>query len=146
MSATTQIIMGSLLLLVCSAIHIVLLVSVIGFLGRMGGRPRRRSLPSHWMFPTTVAFAAVIVAHTIQVWLWAISFVALSVLDRFSDALYFSLVTYTTVGYGDVTVGPGTRLYAAMAAVTGLLNFGLSTAFLVGLFSRLLPDDHGTGR
>ena len=55
------------------------------------------------------------------------------------------LVTYTTVGYGDVIVGPDYRLFAAMAAVTGLLNFGLSTAFLVGLFGRLLPDDPGRG-
>jgi len=63
------------------------------------------------------------------------------VLPDFSDALYFLLITYTTVGYGDVTVGPDYTLYAAMAAVTGLLNFGLSTAFLVGLFTRLLPAE-----
>jgi hypothetical protein len=30
-------------------------------------------------------------------------------------------------------------MFGAMAAVTGLLSFGLSTAFLVGLLSRLLP-------
>ena len=134
-----QIVTGSLLLLICSALHIALLVSVIGFLGKMGRRSTRRALPTHWVFPTAIAFAVVILAHTIQVWIWAVSFIALSTLSDFSDALYFSLVTYTTVGYGDVTVGPDHRLYSAMAAVTGLLNFGLSTAFLVGLFTRLLP-------
>ncbi|MGI9356583.1 MAG: potassium channel family protein [Rhizobiaceae bacterium] len=139
-----QIVTGSFLLLVCSALHIVLLVSVIGLLGRMGHRTNSRSLPRYWVFPTAIAFAAVILAHTIQVWLWALSFIAFSVLPDFSDALYFSLVTYTTVGYGDVTVGPDHRLYAAMAAVTGLLNFGLSTAFLVGLFTRLLPREAET--
>jgi len=139
MSATLQIVTGSILLLVCSALHIVLLVAVIGFLGRLRRRPDSRSLPRHWVFPTAIAFLVVILAHTIQVWIWAASFIAFSTLPNFSDALYFALVTYTTVGYGDVTVGPDHRLYAAMAAVTGLLNFGLSTAFLVGLFTRLLP-------
>ena len=81
----------------------------------------------------------VLFAHTIQVWIWAGAFMALKVLPNISDAIYFSLVTYTTVGYGDVTVGGGFRIFGAMAAVTGLLNFGLSTAFLVGLFDRMMP-------
>ena len=88
-----------------------------------------------------VTLAALVLAHTIQVWIWAISFVALSALPNLADAIYFSLVSYTTLGYGDITVSDGFRVFAAMTAVTGLLNFGLSTAFLVGLFARLLPSD-----
>ena len=59
-------------------------------------------------------------------------------LPNLSDALYFSIVTYTTLGYGDIIVGQEFRIFAAMAALTGLLNLGLSTAFLVGLFGRIL--------
>ena len=61
-------------------------------------------------------------------------------LPDLADAIYFSLVTYTTLGYGDIVVGSGFRVFAAMAAVTGLLNFGISTAFLVGLIGRLMAD------
>ncbi len=136
-----QIISGSVLLLLCSVIHLGLLITTASFMRWISAHFPNTHLRRHWGFATAVAFAAVVVAHTIQVWLWAAAFIALDALALFSDALYFALVTYTTVGYGDVTVGEGFRLFAAMAAVTGLLNFGLSTAFLVGLMSKLLPID-----
>ncbi|MEO1067154.1 MAG: ion channel [Pseudomonadota bacterium] len=82
-------------------------------------------------------FAFVVLAHTLQVWLWAVCFVWLGALAFLEEAIYFSLVTYTTVGYGDVTVGSDFRIFAAMASVTGLLTFGLSTAFLVTFFERM---------
>ena len=88
---------------------------------------------------TTISLTSVVIAHTIQVWIWAISFMILDAFDTLSEAIYFALITYTTVGYGDITLGEAHRIYGAMAAVTGLLNFGLSTAFLVGLASRFLP-------
>jgi hypothetical protein len=56
------------------------------------------------------------------------------------EAIYFALSTYTTLGYGDVILGREHRTFAAMAAVTGLLNIGLSTAFLVGMFSKMLQN------
>ncbi len=141
MTSALQIASGSVLLLLCSVIHLGILIGTAGTMRRIGSRFPKTHLRHHWGFVTAIAFAAVVVAHTIQVWLWAAAFIVLDALTEFSDALYFALVTYTTVGYGDVIVGEGFRLFAAMAAVTGLLNFGLSTAFLVGLMSRLLPVD-----
>ncbi len=137
----TQIAFGSLILGICSAIHISFLAGAISFLKRIGRRFESKNEPSHWVFLTTVAFIAVALAHTMQVWIWAASFVLLEVVVTSADAIYFALVTYTTLGYGDIVPQEGTRVFAAMAAVTGLLNFGLSTAFLVGLLSKLLPTD-----
>jgi len=146
MTSTMQIIAGSFLLFICSAIHLVMLVATIRMMRNVGSRftslvqDNTPGPDNHWGLLTAIAFAAVVAAHTIQVWLWAAAFVGLGALTEFSHALYFSLVTYTTLGYGDVTVSESYRLFAAMAAVTGLLNFGLSTAFLVGLMARLLPS------
>jgi hypothetical protein len=66
-------------------------------------------------------------------------FVGFGAFSDLATALYFSLVTYTTLGYGDFVLGPDIRIFASFAAVTGLLTFGLSTAFLVGLIGRILP-------
>ena len=139
MTIVTQIFLGSIVLGICSLIHILLLVAAIKLLRRMSPPERSNRTAFHVLKLLVVGFSVVLFAHTLQVWIWAISFRGMGVLPNISDAIYFSLVTYTTVGYGDVTVGGGFRVFGAMAAVTGLLNFGLSTAFLVGLFERMLP-------
>ncbi|MEM7423837.1 MAG: ion channel, partial [Pseudomonadota bacterium] len=55
-------------------------------------------------------------------------------------AVYYTLVTSTTLGYGDITLDRRWRTLGAMAAVTGLLIFGLSTAFLIELMSGLVTE------
>jgi len=57
----------------------------------------------------------------------------------FPESIYFSLVTYAALGYGDVVLGEHFRIFGAMESVTGLLMFGITTAFLVGYFSQVSP-------
>ncbi|WP_380056636.1 ion channel [Falsihalocynthiibacter sp. SS001] len=85
-------------------------------------------------------FAMVVFSHTVQVWLWAVALVWSDAILDWSTAVYFSVVTYTTLGYGDITLGEEHRVFASFASITGLLTFGLSTAFLVGLVTRLMPN------
>lgn len=136
----TQIFMGSLGLGVSSLIHITVLLGAISLLRTIHASVDATHLLKPALLMVT-ALAAVVFGHTVQVWMWAGAFLAVGALPTLADAIYFSLVTYTTVGYGDVTVGPETRIFAAMAAVTGVLNFGLSTAFLVRLVAKLWPTD-----
>lgn len=55
-------------------------------------------------------FMWIVLLHLIQVGLWAIVFWRARKLPNFETALYFSLVTYTTIGFDDVVVGPGWRV------------------------------------
>jgi hypothetical protein len=57
--------------------------------------------------------------------------VGLGVFETLELAVYFSLVSFTTLGFGDVLLPVEWRLLAGMAAANGLLNFGLVTAILV---------------
>lgn len=141
MSITFQIIFGSLMLILCSFVHISLLVLTVKLIRWLDHKATKPDEDVHWGGILMVAFTMVVIAHAFQVWLWAATFVGLGALSNLSEAVYFSLVTYTTLGYGDVTVADGFKTFAAMAAATGLLNFGLSTAFLVGLLGKILPDD-----
>ena len=75
---------------------------------------------------------------TAGVWIWALTLRALDIFVTVEAAVYFSLVSYTTLGYGDVTLAPAFRILGAMASVTGILMFGLTTAFLVSVFARAL--------
>ncbi|WP_245538107.1 potassium channel family protein [Roseobacter litoralis] len=81
---------------------------------------------------------ALMLSHTIHLYIWAFSIWALGALPGYEEPIYFALVTYTTVGYGDTTLGPAFRIFGAMASVNGILAFGMTTAFLVGLFPRVL--------
>jgi len=46
------------------------------------------------------------------------------------SALYFSIITWTTVGYGDFRPTPASRPYAALEAIAGLIFMGLFIATL----------------
>ena len=83
---------------------------------------------------------AIAVAHALQIWLWAIIWILTDAVADLNTAIYFSTVTYTTLGYGDVILSPEWRIFATFSAVAGLLTFGISTAFLVGLIGRLFQD------
>src|SRR6266403_940532 len=50
---------------------------------------------------------------------------------------YFSLATYTTIGFGDVVVGPGWRVLAGIEGLTGILLVGRSTAFVFAVVNRM---------
>jgi hypothetical protein len=57
--------------------------------------------------------------------------------DSLESAVYFSLVSFTTLGFGDIILGKEWRILSGMMAANGLLIFGLTTAVLVDFLSRL---------
>ena len=71
---------------------------------------------------------------TVSVWLWAIAFSALGLFATLEEAVYFALVTFTTLGFGDILLPRDWRLLGGMAATNGFLSFSLLTAILVETF------------
>ena len=126
-----QILFGSLIMAVSTASHITILVLMIGFLPELSARD----------FGDVVilgaAFVAILAGHTIEVWIWAFAFKWTRALETLEEGVYFALVTTTTLGYGDVTLAREWRIFGAMASVSGLMTFGLSTAFLIDVFARI---------
>lgn len=80
-------------------------------------------------------------SHTVQIYLAAIVLWLVGALPGYEEPIYYALVTYTTVGYGDVVLGPDFRILGAMISVAGILMFGMTTAFLVGLFARIMGEE-----
>jgi len=83
-------------------------------------------------------FAVILSLHLAQICIWAAFYTIWGSLKDFESALYFSIVTYTTIGYGDVTLPVGWRLLGAIEGITGVLTFGLSTGVIFAVASRLL--------
>ena len=80
--------------------------------------------------------------HTLEVWLYALGFISIGAIDDFESALYFSTVTFASLGYGDIVLSSDWRLFGAIEAVNGLILLAWSTAFLISLMSRLRGLEH----
>ncbi len=140
MTMSGQMIWGSAMLGVCLAVHVGFLIVDIRLLKWLNGKLWASGPLLSTLVLLGAAIGVVVLSHSLQVWLWAVSFIAFGAFGDPASAVYFALVTYTTLGYGDIVLADNIRLYGALASVTGLLAFGLSTAFLVAVFAKLLPN------
>lgn len=79
----------------------------------------------------------ILAAISIGVWIWAAAFLMLDQFQDIETALYFSVVSMTTLGYGDIVIGEEWRLLSGLIAANGLILFSLATAFFIEFISRL---------
>ena len=75
--------------------------------------------------------------HLVEVVLWALFFWRQRCLPNLEASIYFSGVTYTTIGYGDLVLPSGWRLLGPMEGLSGILMCGLSTGFFFVLVTKL---------
>ena len=80
--------------------------------------------------------------HTVQIWLYALLYLALGEIRTLEEAVYFSTTTFAAVGFGDVVLSTRWRLLSAIEAANGLILFAWSTAFLLNVSSRLRLIEH----
>lgn len=78
-----------------------------------------------------------LVAHLIEIALWAAVFMICGEFHEFGLAYYHSAVNYTTLGYGDLIMSPKWRLLGPLEGANGILMFGVSTAMIFALILRL---------
>lgn len=91
----------------------------------------RKSRAVQTLAVLVIALFWILLVLTLSVWGWGAVYLHLGLFDDLETALYFAIVSFTTVGYGDVVIDQNWRLLAGLTATNGLLVFGLFTAFLV---------------
>jgi hypothetical protein len=111
-----QIALGSMLVAITTAVHALCTAGVIGALRSMhAGRWVSGSAAKK----VTLLAALVLMmflAALAEVHIWALTYVAVGAIRELEPALYFSTVTFTTLGYGDLTLDSDWRLLAAFQA------------------------------
>lgn len=75
--------------------------------------------------------------HGTEIWLYALVYLQLQALPGLEEAVYFSTITYGTIGYDDEGFHPAWQLVAAIEGINGVLLMGWSTAFFISLAARL---------
>ena len=76
-------------------------------------------------------------AALLEVLVYALTYLALNAIDGFEKALYFSMVIFTTLGYGDVVLVESWRLLSSFEAANGIIMFGWTTAVVIPAVQRI---------
>jgi hypothetical protein len=87
-----------------------------------------------------IAIGALMTAGTlfVEILLWAWVYRHVGAIHGLEESLYFSGITFTTVGYGDVTLAKCWQLLSVGEAVNGVLMAGWSAAQLIFLVQRMM--------
>lgn len=109
---------------------------------RMENWLRRPPKPVKSFVVVMMVVVSTMAMMTFGVWLWALTFWSLSVFATLEDAVYYSLVAYTTLGLGDVVVPAERHLLGGMTAANGFLMFGLMTAMLTDALRHIRRVQH----
>jgi hypothetical protein len=79
--------------------------------------------------------------HTFHSFVWAFSYYLIpetaSQFSSLSEAVYFSMVTFTTLGYGDISLTSEWRLLSGLEAINGIMLIGWSTAMMFSLIQNI---------
>jgi len=79
----------------------------------------------------------------LEVLAWAFVYLKLNAIEGLEQAVYFSMVTFTTLGYGDILLDEQWRLLASFEAANGILMFGWSTAIVMAVVHRIYIAEKG---
>jgi hypothetical protein len=132
------------LMAICVTMHAVGLMGAVRWMKRRPAVVDGRLWPAIWMLVCLAGW--VILMHLLQVTVWALFYTWKQTMPDFDSALYFSAVTYTTTGYGDLVLPREWHLAGGVEALTGILMCGLSTGFFIAIVSKLLGTYLGDER
>lgn len=96
--------------------------------------------PSNTILILSLVMLFMLFGNFLQMAIWAALFVVLNEFQSFSQAMYFSGVTFATLGYGDLVLSPARQLLSALEAANGILMFGVSTAVMTAALSDVLKQ------
>jgi len=125
---------ASVLMAICVTIHAGGLSAALENLRPLAAGPLS-FWRSTWIFIMVAIW--IVLLHLVEMSVWAVVYYRNGAIADLPTALYFSAVTYTTTGYGDVLLPHDWRLAGGVEALTGILMCGWSTAFFFAIVSNL---------
>jgi len=131
----TKLLIALLLMALCVLVH------AIGTTGAFRRIYRAPALNDPGFWPPTWLLIRIagwlILLHLIEISLWALLYAWRQAMPDLHAAFYFSTVTYTTTGYGDLVLPEAWRLVGGIEALTGILMCGWSTGFFFAVVNRM---------
>jgi voltage-gated potassium channel Kch len=130
-----RLVIAWLLMALCVILHALGTTLALRTFGRRIATVQARFWRSTWYLVRVAG--SIILLHLLEIAAWAFFYRQSGAIADFHSSLYFSVVTYTTTGYGDVLLPDEWRLVGGVEALTGILLSGWSAAFFFSVVSRI---------
>lgn len=145
MSFAVELAIGTFMIGTSVAVHAVALDFIIRASKRLE-QVLRRSLKRLWKSALSgVVVCCIFFVHVTLIWLWALLYTVLhcSPLHGFSDALYFSTVVYSTLGFGDIILDESCRMLSGIEGAAGFILFSWTAAFIFEIVGQIYRKEAG---
>jgi hypothetical protein len=129
-----KLLMASFLVATTVMIHAAGLGMALAYVLHSPARTDRRFWPITWLL-IRIAWLLIVI-HLFEIAIWGLFFWWEQCLPDVESSFYFSGVTYSTLGYGDLLLPKEWRLFGPLEALTGNLMVGLSIAFFFVIVSK----------
>ena len=122
-------------------VHAVGLARLLTLLIKAHALPPARLWAITWLL-IRITWALILI-HAVEITVWGLFYFWAGCLPAFSSAVYFSGVTYATVGYGDLLLPNSWRMLAPIEGLTGILMCSLSAGLFFAVVNRLFGKPFG---
>lgn len=140
MPLVAQFAVSTVMAVLCVVIHGVGLFSLARALRTEAAVERLNRIAP--LSPRGVAFTlaivvAILVLHGLEIWSFVVVYLGTGAIPKLEEALYFSTISYSTVGYNDTHIAAEWRLLGAFESILGMVLLGWSTAFFFRVLGRI---------
>ena len=128
-----ELVVAFAIMAICVVIHSATLVNFSAWLITKRPNIDQRNAMLLYSLMLILSFFVLILLHLAETGIWALFYYWRGLFADFETSLYFSLGSYTTIGYGDVVLPQRWRMLGGIEGLSGVLLCGLSAAFVFAL-------------
>jgi len=132
----STMLLGAVLVAVTVLVHAAGFSLVLRLLIKTGAEPPTQAWPIAWLLIRLTW--VLILIHVAEITVWALFYLSKKCLPDIESAFYFSGVTYTTIGYGDLVLPKQWRMLGPIEGLTGILMCGLSAGLFFATVTRIV--------
>ncbi len=133
-----QIVIGLTVVILSVIIQVIFIEFIAGRLvRRYGSKPDSNVSFFEFVLSLSIVNLRLLLGLLTIVTLWAVLLLSLGIYNSMEESFYFSLVAFTTLGFGDVILPDKWRILAGFIATNGFIIFGLNTAVVLEVIIRM---------
>ncbi len=134
------VLMGLGVILLCTIFQCALVAGYIHVILAMKEQGKLRLDPLHFAVALSATVLVLLCGNLVQTAIWAGVFRLYGEFQHFERAFYFSLVNFTTLGYGDIVLKDERAVLGPLEAINGVVMLGLTTSVLFAVLANMFRD------